>query len=177
MTKRDFFRIIIKIFGLYSLILTLFNVLPTSIGYITDFELTTLLWIFGVTVIILLVFTFLIFNTDKIINLLKLDKGFDDERIELGNFNNKKILQLALILIGGFLFLGHLPNFLQYCYLAFKKQVAQGGLNFMEGMAFGNSVDYFHWVISGINLVMGYLILTNYNRIAEWVARKEKSVE
>src|SRR5690606_14048048 len=139
MTKRDFFRIIIKIFGLYSLILTVFNVLPTSIGYITDFVPTTLLWIFGSMVLIILMFSFLIFKTDKIINLLKLDKGFDDERIELGNFNNKKILQFALILIGGFLFLGHLPDFLQYCFLAFKKQVASGGLNFMEDMAFGNS--------------------------------------
>jgi len=93
MTKRDFFRIIIKIFGLYSLILTLFNVLPTSIGYITDFAPTTLLWIFGALVLIVLMFAFLIFNTDKIINLL-----------------------------------------------------------------------------------MGYLILTNHNRIADWVVRKEKNV-
>lgn len=176
MTKRDFFRIIIKIFGLYSLILTVFIVLPTSMGYITDFDPTTLLWIFGITVLIVLMFAFLIYNTDKIINLLKLHKGFDDDRIELGNFNNEKILQFALILIGGFLFLGHLPDFLQYCYPAFKKQVAPNGLNFMEGMAFGSSVDYFNWAISGMNLIMGYLILTNYNRIATWATRKEKNV-
>ena len=177
MTKRDFFRIIIKLFGLYSLILTVFTYIPSNIGYVTfEFELMTLLWIFGATALVALIYVFLILKTDRIIDILKIDKGFDDERIELGNFNSEKIFKLALIIIGGFLIVDYLPNFLQFTYLAFKSQVSPKGLNYMEEIAFGKPTDYFNWTIAGMNILLGIILLTNYDRISKWLLRKEKTV-
>jgi hypothetical protein len=177
MTKRDFFRIIIKLFGLYALILTVFTYIPRNISYVTfQFEPIVLLWIFGASVLIILIYVLLIRKTDLIINLLKLDKGFDDDRIEFGNFNSQKIIQLALILIGGFMIIDYLPDFLQYTYLAFKKEVSPNGLNFMEDSSFGKITDYFNWAISGLNLIGGYVLLTNYARITKWLNKKEKNV-
>ena len=177
MTKRDFFRIIIKLFGLYSLILTVFNYIPSNIGYVTfEFEPIVLLWIFGVTAFTVLIYVFLILKTDRIINLLKIDKGFDDERIEFGDFNSLSIFKFALIIIGGFLIVDYLPNFLQYTYLAFKSQVTAKGLNYLEEVAFGKPLDYFNWAITGINIVVGIVLLTNYDQIAKWLTRKEKTV-
>ena len=162
MTKRDFFRIIIKLFGLYSLILTVFTYIPTNISYVTfQFEPIVLLWIFGAVALTVLVYILLIRKTDLIIDFLKLDKGSDDERIEFKNFNRQKIMQLALILIGGFLIIDYLPDFLQYTYLAFKKEVSPNGLNQLEDFSFGKITDYFNWVISGMNLIVGYILLTN----------------
>ncbi len=176
MTKRDFFKIIIKLFGLYSLILTIFYYIPTNISYVIyAFEPMILLWILGVFLITLLIYIFLIRKTDRIIDLLKIDKGFDDERIEFGNFNSRKIIQLALIVIGGFLIIDHLPNFLQYTYLAFKKEVSPSEVNFMNVIDFGKTIDYFNWTISGINLIVGYVLLTNYARISKWLNRKEQT--
>ena len=177
MTKRDFFRIIIKLFGLYALIITVFTYIPTNISYVTfRFEPIVLLWIFGFVAIAVLIYILLIRKTDLIIDFLKIDKGFDDDRIEFGNFNSQKIIQLALILIGGFLIIDYLPDFLQYTYLAFKKEVSPNGLNFMEDFSFGKITDYFNWVISGLNLIVGYVLLTNYDRITKWLNRKEKNV-
>jgi hypothetical protein len=177
MTKRDFFRIIIKLFGLYSLILTVFNYIPSNIGYVTlEFEPITLLWIFGASAFVLLVYIFLILKTDKIIDLLKIDKGFDDERIEIGNFNSERIFKFALIIIGGFLIIDFLPNFLQYTYLAFKSQVSPKGLNYLEEIGFGKQSDYFNWTIATINIILGIILLTNYDKIAKWLMRKEKNV-
>ncbi len=176
MTKRDFFRIIIKLFGLYSVIITIFYYIPANIGYVTyDFEPIVLLWILGACTLAVLIYVFLIRKTDRIIDLLKIDKGFDDERIEFGNFNSRKIMQLALIIISGFLILDYLPDFLQYTYLAFKKEVSPSGLNFTEGVGFGKSMDYFNWAISGMNLVIGYLLLTNYNQIAKWLTNNKSA--
>ncbi|RBP27033.1 hypothetical protein DFR65_11211 [Oceanihabitans sediminis] len=177
MTKRDFFRIIIKLFGLYSLILTVFNYIPSNIGYVTyDFEPLTLLWILGATAIVVLIYIFLILKTDRIIDLLKIDKGFDDERIEIGNFNSDKILKFALIIIGGFLIIDFLPNFLHYTFLAFKSQVSPKGLNYLEEIGFGKPSDYFNWTVSTINIIIGIILLTNYDRISKWLIRKEKTV-
>ncbi|CAH8283159.1 hypothetical protein EV196_102134 [Mariniflexile fucanivorans] len=177
MTKRDFFRIIIKLFGLYALILTIFTYIPTNISYVAyQFEPIVLLWIFGVAALTVLIYTLLIRKTDLIIDFLKIDKGFDDERIEFGNFNSQKIMQLALILIGGFLIIDYLPQFLQYTYLAFKKEVSPSGLNQLEEFSFGKTKDYLDWAISGINLIIGYILLTNYNRITNWINKKEKNV-
>ncbi len=177
MTKRDFFRIIIKLFGLYSLILVIFTYFPSSISYIAfDTEPFIILFAAGVILFVVLVYVFLILRTDKIINLLKLDKGFDDDMIELGNFNATKIFKFALIFIGGFLIIDNFPDFLYYCYLAFKNEVSPNGLNFIEENSFGSKYDYFNWAISGMNVLIGYLFLTNYDRIAKWLTRKDKTV-
>jgi len=87
MTKRDFFRIIIKLFGLYALILTVFIYIPTNISYVTfQFEPIVLLWIFGAAALTALIYILLIRKTDLIIDFLKIDKGFDDDRIEFWKF-------------------------------------------------------------------------------------------
>ncbi|CAM3410582.1 hypothetical protein [Aequorivita lipolytica] len=178
MTKKDFFRIIIKLFGLYSLILAVFYYIPSNISYIIyDFEPFSFLWILGILVFVFLVYIFLILKTDKIIDLLKIDKGFDDDRIVFSNFNSRTIVQLALIVIGGFLIIDYLPDFLHSCYLAFKKQVATNGLNAMEDLAFGKPFDYFNWAIAGMNIILGYILLTNYVHIAKWLNRKDKNDE
>jgi len=177
MTKRDFFRIIIKIFGLYSLILALFYYIPSNIGFMI-YEITPLILI-GLCVVIfllVLIFAFLIRKTDKVIDILKLDTGFDSPRIELGNLSGLDIMKFALIVIGGFLMIDYLPEFLQYCYLAFKSKVSRNGINpVLDEFSYGNSVDYFQWVVSGLNLLLGYILLTNYSRIAKWLTRKENS--
>lgn len=176
MTKRDFFRIILKLFGLYSFILTIFVYIPSNISYVMyEFEPMILLWILGLSALVFLIYVFLIKKTDQIIDLLKLDKGFDDDHIDLGSFNNEKIFKFALIIIGGFLIVDYIPNFLQYTYLSFKSQVSPRGLNFMEDMTFGSPVDYFNWVISIMNILLGIILLSNYDKIAKWLVRKENA--
>lgn len=173
MTKRDFFRLILKLFGLYSLILTVFSFIPSNIGYIMyDFNYTAIVWIAGMTAFVLFIFLGLIRNTDKIIDWLKIDRGFDEDRIEFGNFNAQGIAKLALIIIGGFLILDYLPDFIQYFYLAFKEKVSTNSLNEFESIAFGTQLDYFQWTVAGINIIMGYILLTQYQRIGVWLTRK-----
>ena len=82
MTKTDFFRIVIKLLGLYSLIITLFNILSTDVYYVfLEFDFFLFFWVFGVVAFILFLYFLIIRNTDVIIKLLKLNKGFDDDHI------------------------------------------------------------------------------------------------
>ncbi|MGD1947309.1 MAG: hypothetical protein ACFB0A_13845 [Croceivirga sp.] len=170
MTKRDFFRIIIRLFALYLLLLTIFNFIPTNVSYLTyELAIWPILIILGSAILMILLFVFLLRKSDVVIDVLKLDKGFDDDRIEFGNLGSLEIVKIALIFIGGFMILDHLPEFLHYCYLGFKKEVSAAGLSPFEAPGLSESWDYFRWFISGVNLLVGYIILSNLGRLARFL--------
>ena len=176
MTKRDFFRILIKVFGLYSLITTVFYFFPSNIGYLlTDFSPLIILGSL-VSIGILVIFCILLIRgADKIIDFFKLDKGFDDARIEIGNFNNYMIMKFALIIIGGFLIIDYIPDFIQYCFLTFKNKVSTQS-KYLTDFGYG-IVEPFQWAVSTISIIVGYILITNYNKIASWILKKEQKNE
>ncbi|HYX08032.1 MAG TPA: hypothetical protein VE912_14980 [Bacteroidales bacterium] len=118
MTTKDFFRLIIKIFGLYLIITTLFSAIPGNIStvFFMHLGLTGIIWVITIVTIILLLFIFLIYKADTIISWLKLDKGFDNDEIHFQNFNTENILKLAVIVIGGLLILRNIPEFLSHTF-------------------------------------------------------------
>ena len=168
MTKRDFFRIIIKLFGLYSAVITLFTVLPQNISNFISVgeDFIIMLWILISLVAVISLFLLLLFKSDFIIDKLKLDKGFDDDKIELGNLNNESIFKFAVILIGGFLIVENIPHFIQYTFSAFKSKM----LN--NGYIPQTTINYFNWFISGINILIGYIFITNYKRITSFLDKQ-----
>ena len=92
MTKRDFFRIIIKLFGLYFLILTLFYWIPSNYVYtIYGFELLPLIGLLVMTALVILLYYAIIKYADNIINITKIDQGFDDEFIIFGDLRYSRI--------------------------------------------------------------------------------------
>jgi hypothetical protein len=167
MTKRDFFRILIKIFGLYSLILSIFTVIPQNISNVLfQFDIMMLLVILASTMISVGMFLVLLFKSDFIIDKLKLDKGFDDNQIILGNLTNESILKLALIIIGGFLIIDYLPTVLFDLVNAFKTKSTFTSIE-------GNNVNYFDIVIGLVNILLGYLFITNYKSISQFLDKKQ----
>lgn len=171
MSKRDFFRTIIKLFGLYSLILSLFQFFPSLINFsVIGVDLWSVVSILGLTVIIIAIYIFLINRPDLIIDLLKLDKGFDDSRIEFGAFDSNKLVSFATILIGGFLIVDYFPSFINSCYTAFKENVQSTGLDGLMD-SFAPKTQYFDWGIATMNIVIGFLLLTNYQNVAKWIIK------
>lgn len=159
MTKRDFFILIIKVFGLFSVVTSLFSGLPSNISFaITEIDALSILWIVMAIVIVVGLFVALIFKADKVVQLLKLDKGFDDEKIEIGNLKPTDIIRIGTFIIGGLLILDNIPAFLSHSLFAFKRNVV--GLEY-------NSQEKFHWAVSGLNLIIGFLLLTNYDFVAK----------
>lgn len=170
MTKRDFFRIVIRLFALYLLLLTVFNFIPTNVSYLTyDITIWPILIILGSAVLMILLFIFLLRKSDTVIDVLKLDKAFDDERIEFGSLGSLEIVKIALIFIGGFMILDHLPEFLNYCYLGFKKEISSAGLSPFEAPGLSEYWDYLRWFVSGVNLLVGYLIISNLGKLSNFL--------
>ena len=178
MTKKDLFRLIIKIFGLYFVISSLFSIIPFNIEYLTTqiysnvpFDYANSIWMIVNIAWIILLFVFLIYKPDVILKWLKLDKGFDDDRIDFQNFNTVNILKLAVIVIGGLLLIHNIPLFLSKGWIAFKLSVES---NIENGTAnqFRGVMDYINLGISFMNIVIGYLLITNYTFVSKLLKEK-----
>jgi hypothetical protein len=158
MTKKDFFILTIKLYGLLTLVASVFSAIPGTIAVaLMDLDLVAVIWIILATVILVGLFVLLVFKADKVVQKLRLDKGFDDDRIELGNFKSVDILKIGTFIVGGFLFIDTIPGFLSHVLDAFKSS--------NTGIDFGLN-NRFDWVVSGVNLIIGYLLMTNYNVVA-----------
>ena len=172
MTKRDFFRIIIKLFGLFQLLIVIFQGVPQFLQ-LTAYSIDVSSFFFGSIIFGLTIgiFVLLIYKADKIIDWLKLDSGFDEDRIQFENFNSLQIIKLGVILISGFMLLNHFPNLLSQSYLAFKNSASTGLISALGASQYP-ILDYYAWAISGLNVVFGYLLLANYKFVAIWLDNK-----
>jgi len=163
MTKRDLFRVLIKVFGLYFLIVTLFEIIPSNI---TNFVINSsseliLVILLSLAVCFVLVY-FLFFKSDIIINLLKLDKNFDDDKVILGTTDFDILLRLAIVIVGLWLLLDTFPKIILEILNEFR-------LKAMNAERFGYKSDYFNLFVRLINMLIGWLLITNNKAIAKFI--------
>ena len=163
MTKKDFFRVLIKIFTLYGLLISAVSfinqiaLLGQSFNDI--FFLVAVIGSFSVA----LIFLYLVINfTDSIIRFLKLDSGFDDDKIVFGNLNNQSLYKIAIVLIGGFLMVDTFPRIILDLVNSFKILVSNNQL-------FNQETDYYWVIIRVFNLVIGYVLITSASKIAKFL--------
>ncbi|MGY5353192.1 hypothetical protein ACXGQW_11665 [Wenyingzhuangia sp. IMCC45533] len=172
MSKKDFFIIIIKLLALYALINMLFTHIPTSLSYInfTSANFVVIMSSVATLLLIILLFWYVLSRASWIVTKLNLAKGFDDDSIDFGDLSSKSIIKIAIIFIGGWLLIKNLPIFINHSYLYFLASATKKGViqsKAMNMFPYGRYPDYFNWSISIINLVVGYILITNYKRIAD----------
>ena len=167
----DAFRLIIKSLGVYCFIDGLFTLVP-SITYSENLWGLSLAVNAIYFVVIVLITYLLLFQTDWIIKMFRLIKGFDEQEIEIG-VKVDDLYNLAIVVIGMLLIVNNLASFLNYCYLAFKKEVSATGLEEIEGAMHDQFIDYNWWVISGLNVLFGIIILLNYRKLASLFIKEE----
>ena len=175
MTTTDLFRFIIKAFGVYCFINGLFALLP-NISYSDEFYSISLKVNLVYMIFTCLIAYILVFQTDRIIKVFRLNRGFDNDIIVTKDLDSQGLIKFAVILIGLLLIANNLAQFLDFCYLAFKNQVSANGLGEIEGAMFEQHIDYNWWVITGLNILIGFIMLTNYKPISKLLLKKEKNV-
>jgi len=130
MTKRDFFMLILKLFGLFALIKTLFEFIPLMIIYPDPRALYNYI---ATTIIAIVLFLILIFKSGQIMRLLKLDRGLDDELMGFGNITSVDMVKIGAIIIGGVLIVQNIPQFLNQCYNALSTDANEMGYSAYDG--------------------------------------------
>ena len=166
MSKRDLFILILKVYGLMVVVTTLFSSLPSNITYVMQ-NSPPYFWGFVLLSLSLTIglFVLLIFYADKVVDLLKLDKGFDTDNIDLGNFKNSDIAKFASFLIGGMMIVDTLPSFLTRSFWVFEQLVNGVG---------NRDEDKFMFIANGLTIIVGYLLITNYTVIPKLLKLDKK---
>jgi hypothetical protein len=175
MKIKDFFRLMIKLFGLYSLVLAIFTLISQVSGLLSDFSIGYFDWsdTLGYTFIgiaMICFFLWLTFKADFLIEKLKLDRGFSQETISFEKADSTSILKIGCIIIGGFLFLDNLAEFLAGCFYMFKESIQTS----VEGM-FDTNVrlsSKISLTINFINLIIGYILVTNHTSLVKFLLKE-----
>jgi hypothetical protein len=173
MTKRDFFLLFIKVVGLFLLLSNVFTTIPGFIPYLTmmpGWQILVFSSIVGLIIVGL--FVLLVKKADWLVDALKLDKGFDDSHIELGNPNKNTLIQVTILFIGGYLLVDHIPAAILQLINLFIATVNQYEFNF-----FGQSNSSTQLIINLAAILVAYLLITNSHRLTLWLVRKSKSPE
>jgi amino acid permease len=170
MTIRTFWTIVLKILGIY-LVLDSFKVIPQFISTLSTFSSDpdqtrmVFIWTFvyllstvGLYVFILWLF---VFKTAWLIDKLHLERGFAEERIEF-NIPRSTVLSIAIILIGGLMFVDSLPQLCRQIFSYFQQKNM-----FVQNLSSG-------WIIfQFVKTIIGYLLMTNSRFIVNFIDRKK----
>lgn len=167
MTKKDFIRILLKLAGIYML----FSSLVPLIGSMTIYSQADWDMLLGLAAVIIVAIAFcswFIFFPDSIINLFRLNKGFDDDQIKTEQLKGENLISFAVIIIGGlFLVYGFVPFLVDICQ-RFYLSVADKSSFFLTFETLDNSRLYTYIV----ELFIGFFLVFNYPKISRFLAKK-----
>lgn len=167
MTIRTFWTIFIKILGIW-LVLDSVTVIPQFIStliysdpYATGQEFTVsialLLLTIGVYIFILRLF---VFKTAWLIDKLHLDKGFEEEKIDL-NIHLATVLTVTTIVIGGLMFVDSLPQLCKEIFVFLQQKTI-----FRENPGSG-------WLIFLlVKTILSYLLMTNSKQVVSFINKQ-----
>lgn len=151
MTPRSFFAVIIKIIGIYLLagaIISIPQIISSLFYYRSTISDPSAQDIFGICFFVLFSISFFLFvlyyclfKTEWIIDKLRLDQNFTEEKFDI-NLHRSTILKIAVIVIGAVMIVDSLPvlcqNLLTYfqttsAHVSFKENRASSWLIFAFG--------------------------------------------
>lgn len=165
MTIKDLFRLVLKLFGLYFLVAVVFTVMPNLILMLKDGDPGMLLWIVFTIIILSAIFLFLVFKGDNVIHFFKLDQGFDSPAIPVEKMDALTLLKFGCIVIGGLLVVDNIAPVLSNGYQLFRGSI-QGEL---ERTLFRAQEIKQDLALNSINLLIGFILITNYDRVSSWL--------
>jgi hypothetical protein len=105
---------------------------------------------------------FLVFKTEWIIGILKLDKGFNQETIPL-NMHRSTILSISIIVVGGLLIVDQIPTFLRQLFIYIQEKRAR---------QFNPKIEYS--ILAGVKILVGVLLITEQRLFVNLIERKRK---
>ncbi|MBN2766242.1 MAG: hypothetical protein JXR27_07695 [Paludibacteraceae bacterium] len=157
----------LKIIGI-SLVLKVLNVISQSIATLSmlhTYQDSNILAVIATTILTTLAMYFFILwlfviKTEWLVNILNLEKGFDENRIDM-NFKLTSIVHLSIIITGAILIITNLPHLCKEIinYIGLKN-------SFNEQQTATMIILYF------IKAVLGYALITNSKKITLYIDKK-----
>ncbi|MBO6515775.1 MAG: hypothetical protein JJ975_04410 [Bacteroidia bacterium] len=166
MTKLDFFRLTLKILGLYAV----FQMVSINLHYWTTFfvlydgegvqNFNQILLTVVPLVLVVWLFYLVVIRPDALIKLFHLDRGFDDDRIDVSSITASDIMKFGIILVGGYFFITNVSDFVAQIYYGLEQQIGGTSIEMYQRFRLESLV------LTGLNAAIGFLLVTNCNNIA-----------
>lgn len=167
MTIKTFWTIFLKILGIWlvldsvtvipQFISTLFYPDPYDTGLGLPLSIAVLLLTIGVYLFILRLF---VFKTAWFIDKFHLEKGFDEEKIDL-NVQLTTVLTVTTIVIGGLMFVDSLPQLCKEIFVCLQQKNI-----FRENPRSG-------WLIFLlVKTILSYLLMTNSKQVVAFINKQ-----
>jgi hypothetical protein len=170
MSIKTLFSIIVKIIGILfiqNIISSLYAMSSIFVMYNANqktwpvFDILSASFV-GLLLYILLSWLF-IFKTGYVINLLKLEEGFDEELLPL-NIHQSTVLKIAVIVVGGYMLASSIPDVARQLYECFKPQ-----------NRFGGNTNYSYLVLSASKCIIGIILVGFQRPIVNLIALKSRA--
>lgn len=175
MAPKTFWTFFLKIFGLY-LIWQILTLLPSFFSTLVfmfrnDDKLSVFTTLCAIVVIgctFALIFRLCLFKTDFLIEKLRLNKGFEDEHINI-NIHRSSLLSMAIIVIGGLMLADGVPLLVYDGFQYIQRDSAYA--------TFGRNPSS-PWLITNfIKVIIGYFMVTDSRLIMNFIERKRKKAQ
>jgi hypothetical protein len=176
MTPRSFWTILIKILGIYIILESLTSI-PQLLTFVwglmaqraqsdsLNIYLIEIAYFILEIAVFATVLYYCLFKTDWIIDKLKLDQGFQDERFEL-TMHRSTILKIAIMVIGGLLLIDSFPFLCKNLLECLQMTTVYGG--------YAKNPNLFYVALYLIKSFIGYFLLTCSRMIVNFIELKRK---
>ena len=174
MKIRTLWNILLKCLGIFLVVKGVDVIVPYFGVFfgISTMETEDIIYYIAVSSGILIAYFFIlwlfVFKTSWLIDKLQLENGFDEEKIDFKN-DSSAILTIAIIVIGGIMFVESLP------------QLCKGIFSFYQANKMfcpWKENPSTSWVIFYvIKAIVGYLLMTNSTPIVNFINRKSTKNE
>jgi hypothetical protein len=174
MTIKTFWTLLLKILGIW-LILSGLTIVPQFLSvfvffgenyqenfFAAIFIIGLLLIMVGLYFVILKLF---VFNSNWLIDKLKLDQGFQEERLDF-SITLKTVLTIATIVIGGLILVDALPMLIKQMFTFIQQKSV-----FREDPEFSWIIFYF------VKAIIGYLLMTNSKSVINYIDKETENIE
>jgi len=167
MKIKTFWLILLKIIG-FTLVLKGVNIITYSITTVsimntwgsTEDVIRFTFFIILIVGVYLFILWLFVFKTSWLIGKLSLEKGFEDEKIEL-NVQTSDILSIAIIVIGGIMLIDSLPKLCMQIFTFFQEKSM-----FRESPKTALIILYF------VKAILGYFLMTNSKPIVAFINKR-----
>jgi hypothetical protein len=174
MEPKTFFKIILKIFGLFFLkdiivmipqlfsVIELFMEQGSSVNQPTVSNGSAGFTIFFIILIFYCFIVYqLLFNTSYILSKLRLDKGFDQEVFSF-KFSTASILTVALLVTAGIILTEEIPSFCEAAFFLFQVKSITPNIS---------NPGYSNLVISAVKIILALLLIGERKSIIGWIVK------
>ena len=164
MKIRTFWLILLKIVGFF-LVIQGVQIVIYSLGVLAmvttaSERIPEIISVIFIVLVYFLILWLFIFKTSWLVEILNLEKDFEDEKLEI-DVQLSNILPIAIIVVGGIMLINSIPQFFKEIFSFYQQKITW------------NESRTVAWIVLYLlKAVLGYILMTNSKKITRFIIKR-----